>query len=97
MPLTETTSTKTTYFDPVLVVDETDGLVSVGLRRNYLIETETTGKTTERETGNQWLVYESKKFNWKNENSNSDPQYVITLPEDLWETIQVFMLKIKHA
>lgn len=96
MPVTETTSKKTTYFDPVLVVDETAGMVSVGLKRNFLIETETAG-TTERETGDQWLTYESKKLLWKDEGTNTEPKFMIAVPVDIWAALQVFLLNHKAA
>lgn len=96
MAITETTSKKTTYFDPVLVFDEADGLVSVGLKRNYLIETESSGKT-ERETGDQWLVHENKKFVWKNETTNGEPVYIVTVPQDMWALVQRFVYSIKGA
>lgn len=96
MPVTETTSKKTTYFDPVLVVEETSGMVSVGLKRNYLIETVTSGSPIDRETGDQWLVYESKKFVWKDEDTSStSKQWIMTVPSDIWKALQTFLLSFK--
>lgn len=98
MPTVEVSSTKVTYFDPTIVVnDRVSGQVSVGVKRKFLAEVQE-GKTMERTESTQWLHWDDKKFKWKTEviptSGAFEPPWLATFPNDVWDSLQIFLLSL---
>lgn len=88
----ETHRKVTTYHDPSLVVENVGGLVNVGMKRVFQINTDNDG-IKDVTHGEQWLKFgTANKWDWT---TGTDKVYLFTVPSDAWSAVETFLLALK--